>query len=107
MTGGGGGCGGSGGAMGAIGGRDVLGYRYGYAGCARGTARRGASVAVPRPRLAFGGLLAAPPLRELRGFFAFFAFFDRVGYTRRVNDEHRLRGGNPFARPGQEARPQA
>jgi selenocysteine-specific elongation factor len=33
-------------------------------------------------------------------------FFDRVGYTRRVNDEHRLRGGNPFARPGQEARPQ-
>jgi selenocysteine-specific elongation factor len=24
-------------------------------------------------------------------------FFDRVGYTRRVNDEHKLRGGNPFA----------
>jgi hypothetical protein len=45
------------------------------------TGRRVTIVGIPRLLLAIGGLLAAPLLPELRGFFAFFAFFDRAGYT--------------------------
>ena len=64
-----------------VGGPEDLSYRDAYARIARVTGRRVTIVAIPRPLLAIGGLLAAPLLPELRGFFAFFAFFDRVGYT--------------------------
>jgi uncharacterized protein YbjT (DUF2867 family) len=64
-----------------VGGPEDLCYRDAYARIARVTGRRVTIVAIPRPLLAIGGLLAAPLLPELRGFFAFFAFFDRVGYT--------------------------
>jgi uncharacterized protein YbjT (DUF2867 family) len=64
-----------------IGGPEDLSYRDAYARIARVTGRRVITVAIPRPLLALGGVLAAPLLPELRGFFAFFAFFDRAGYT--------------------------
>jgi len=64
-----------------VGGSEDLSYRDAYARIARVTGRRVTIVAIRRPLLAIGGLLAAPLLPELRGFFAFFAFFDRVGYT--------------------------
>jgi uncharacterized protein YbjT (DUF2867 family) len=64
-----------------VGGPEDLSYRDAYARIARVTGRRVTIVAIPRPLLAIGGLLAAPLLPELRGFFDFFAFFDRVGYT--------------------------
>jgi uncharacterized protein YbjT (DUF2867 family) len=64
-----------------VGGPEDLSYRDAYARIARVTGQRVTIVAIPRPLLAIGGLLAAPLLPELRGFFAFFAFFDRAGYT--------------------------
>jgi len=64
-----------------VGGPEDLNYRNAYARIARVTGRRIAIVAIPRLFLTIGGLLAAPVLPELRGFFAFFAFFDRAGYT--------------------------
>ncbi len=65
----------------ALGGPEDLSYRDAYARIAQVTGRRVTIVAIPRPLLTIGGLLAAPLLPELRGFFAFFAFFDRAGYT--------------------------
>ncbi len=56
-------------------------YRDAYARIAQVTGQRIRIIPIPRPLLTIGGLLAAPLLPELRGFFAFFAFFDRVGYT--------------------------
>jgi uncharacterized protein YbjT (DUF2867 family) len=64
-----------------IGGPEDLNYRGAYARIAQVSGRRIRIVAIPRPLLAIGGLLAAPLLPELRGFFAFFSFFDRFGYT--------------------------
>jgi len=64
-----------------VGGPEDLSYREAYARIARVTGRRIRVVAIPRPLLWLGGLLAAPLLPELRGFFAFFAFFDRADYT--------------------------
>jgi uncharacterized protein YbjT (DUF2867 family) len=64
-----------------IGGPEDLSYREAYARIAQVTGRRISVVAIPRPLLGIAGLLAAPLLPELRGFFAFFAFFDRAGYT--------------------------
>lgn len=64
-----------------LGGPEDLSYRDAYARIAQVTGRRVTTIAIPRPLLALGGLLAAPLLPELRGFFAFFAFFDRAGYT--------------------------
>jgi len=64
-----------------VGGPEDLSYRDAYARIARVIDRRIRIVPIPRPLLGIGGLLAAPLLPELRGFFAFFAFFDRAGYT--------------------------
>jgi uncharacterized protein YbjT (DUF2867 family) len=64
-----------------VGGPEDLNYRMAYQRIARVTGRRIKVVPIPRPLLSIGGLLAAPFLPELRGFFAFFAFFDRAGYT--------------------------
>ncbi|MDQ2999034.1 MAG: hypothetical protein M3R61_18535, partial [Chloroflexota bacterium] len=64
-----------------VGGPEDLSYRDAYARIAQVTGGRVTVVAIPRPLLTIGGLLAAPLLPELRGFFAFFAFFDRAGYT--------------------------
>jgi uncharacterized protein YbjT (DUF2867 family) len=64
-----------------VGGPEDLSYREAYARIAQVTGRRIRGVALPHPLLGLGGLLAAPLLPELRGFFAFFAFFDRAGYT--------------------------
>jgi uncharacterized protein YbjT (DUF2867 family) len=64
-----------------IGGPEDLSYRDAYARIAQVTGRRIMIVPIPRPLLTLAGLLAAPLLPELRGFFAFFAFFDRAGYT--------------------------
>ncbi len=64
-----------------VGGPEDLSYRDAYARIAGVTGQRVTIIAIPRPLLAIGGLLAAPLLPELRGFFAFFAFFDRAGYT--------------------------
>jgi len=64
-----------------IGGPEDLNYPEAYGRIAWITGRRIAVVPIPRPLLALGGLLAAPVLPELRGFFALFAFFDRAGYT--------------------------
>jgi uncharacterized protein YbjT (DUF2867 family) len=64
-----------------IGGPEDLSYRDAYARIAQVTGRRVTTIAIPRPLLAVGGVLAAPLLPELRGFFAFFTFFDRAGYT--------------------------
>jgi len=64
-----------------VGGPEDLSYRDAYARIAQVTGRRIRIVPIPQPLLAIGGLLAAPLLPELRGFFAFFAFFDRAGYT--------------------------
>jgi uncharacterized protein YbjT (DUF2867 family) len=64
-----------------VGGPEDLSYRDAYRRIAAVTGRRVTVVPIPRPLLALGGLLAAPVLPELRGFFAFFAFFDRFGYT--------------------------
>jgi uncharacterized protein YbjT (DUF2867 family) len=64
-----------------VGGPEDLSYRDAYARIARVIGRRVTIIPIPRPLLAVGGLLAAPLLPELRGFFAFFAFFDRAGYT--------------------------
>jgi uncharacterized protein YbjT (DUF2867 family) len=64
-----------------VGGPEDLSYRDAYARIAQVTGKRIGIVSIPRPLLGVGGLLAAPLLPELRGFFAFFAFFDRAGYT--------------------------
>jgi uncharacterized protein YbjT (DUF2867 family) len=64
-----------------VGGPEDLSYRDAYARIARVTGRRVIVIGIPRPLLSIGGLLATPLLPELRGFFAFFAFFDRAGYT--------------------------
>lgn len=64
-----------------VGGPEDLSYRDAYRRIAQVTDSRVTIVPIPRPLLALGGLLAAPALPELRGFFAFFAFFDRAGYT--------------------------
>ena len=64
-----------------IGGPEDLNYRDAYARIAQVTGRRVTTITIPRPLLGIGGLLAAPLLPELRGFFAFFAFFDSAGYT--------------------------
>lgn len=64
-----------------IGGPEDLSYRDAYARIAHVIGRRIRIVSIPRSLLSLGGLLAAPLLPELRGFFAFFAFFDRAGYT--------------------------
>jgi uncharacterized protein YbjT (DUF2867 family) len=64
-----------------IGGPEDLSYREAYRRIAQITGRRIAIVPIPSPLLRLGGLLAAPVLPELRGFFALFAFFERVGYT--------------------------
>jgi uncharacterized protein YbjT (DUF2867 family) len=64
-----------------IGGPEDLSYRDAYARIACVTGRRVIVMPIPRPLLTLGGWLAAPLLPELRGFFAFFAFFDRAGYT--------------------------
>jgi uncharacterized protein YbjT (DUF2867 family) len=64
-----------------VGGPEDLSYRDAYARIARVTGRRVMIVGIPQLFLTIGGLLAAPLLPELRGFFAFFAFFDRAGYT--------------------------
>ncbi len=64
-----------------VGGPDDLSYRDAYARIAQVTGRRIRVVPIPPPLLLIGGLLAAPLLPELRGFFALFAFFDRAGYT--------------------------
>jgi uncharacterized protein YbjT (DUF2867 family) len=64
-----------------IGGAEDLDYRAAYQRIAEITGRRIAVVPIPRPLLSLVGLLAAPVLPELRGFFALFAFFDRADYT--------------------------
>jgi uncharacterized protein YbjT (DUF2867 family) len=64
-----------------VGGPEDLSYRDAYRRIAQVTGRPVVIVPIPRVLLAIGGLLAAPILPELRGFFAFFAFFDRFGYT--------------------------
>jgi uncharacterized protein YbjT (DUF2867 family) len=64
-----------------VGGPEDLNYREAYQRIAHVTGRRIGIVPIPRPLLSIGGVLAAPFLPELRGFFAFFAFFDRAGYT--------------------------
>ncbi|HEU5099296.1 MAG TPA: NAD(P)H-binding protein [Roseiflexaceae bacterium] len=64
-----------------IGGPEDLSYREAYARIAHVTGRRINVVGIPRPLLWLGGVIAAPLLPELRGFFAFFSFFDRAGYT--------------------------
>src|SRR5262245_23540547 len=64
-----------------LGGPEDLSYHDAYRRIAELTGRRIVVVPIPRPLLTIGGLLAAPALPELRGFFAFFAFFDRAGYT--------------------------
>ena len=64
-----------------IGGPEDLSYRDAYARIARVIGRRIRIMSIPRPLVSTGGVLAAPLLPDLRGFFAFFAFFDRAGYT--------------------------
>jgi uncharacterized protein YbjT (DUF2867 family) len=64
-----------------VGGPEDLSYRDAYARIAQVTGRRVRIVPIPQPFLTLGGVLAAPLLPELRGFFAFFAFFDQAGYT--------------------------
>ena len=64
-----------------IGGPEDLSYRDAYARIAQVLGRRIRIVPIPRPLLSLGGVLAAPLLPDLRGFFAFFSFFDRAGYT--------------------------
>jgi uncharacterized protein YbjT (DUF2867 family) len=64
-----------------VGGPEDLSYRDAYERIGQVTGRRIRIVPIPRLLLGTGGLLAAPLLPELRGFFAFFAFFDRAGYT--------------------------
>jgi uncharacterized protein YbjT (DUF2867 family) len=64
-----------------IGGPEDLSYRDAYARIAQVTGRRVRIMPIPQPLLATGGLLAAPLLPELRGFFTFFTFFDESGYT--------------------------
>jgi uncharacterized protein YbjT (DUF2867 family) len=64
-----------------VGGPEDLSYRDAYRRIGQVTGRRVWIVPIPRPLLTIGGLLAAPLLPELRGFFALFAFFDRAGYT--------------------------
>jgi uncharacterized protein YbjT (DUF2867 family) len=64
-----------------VGGPEDLSYRDAYARIAQATGRQIRVVAIPRLLLSIGGLLAAPLLPDLRGFFALFAFFDRAGYT--------------------------
>jgi uncharacterized protein YbjT (DUF2867 family) len=64
-----------------VGGPEDLSYRDAYMRIAQLTGRRIRIVPIPRPLLGIGGQLAAPLLPDLRGFFAFFAFFDRAGYT--------------------------
>jgi len=64
-----------------VGGPEDLSYREAYQHIARITGRRITVVPIPRPLVTLGGLLAKPLLPELSGFFAFFAFFDRAGYT--------------------------
>src|SRR4051794_13747974 len=53
-----------------VGGPEDLSYRDAYARIARVIDRRIQIVPIPRPLLAIAGLLAAPLLPELRGFFA-------------------------------------
>jgi uncharacterized protein YbjT (DUF2867 family) len=64
-----------------IGGPEDLSYRDAYVRIAQVTGWRIRIVPIPRPLLSLGGILAAPLLPDLRGFFAFFSFFDRAGYT--------------------------
>jgi uncharacterized protein YbjT (DUF2867 family) len=64
-----------------VGGPDDLSYRDAYRRIAAVIGRRVTIVPIPRPLLALGGMLAKPLLPELGGFFEFFAFFDRFGYT--------------------------
>lgn len=64
-----------------IGGPEDLSYRDAYRRIAQITGRRIRIVPIPRPALGLGGVLAWPMLPELGGFFDFFSFFDRAGYT--------------------------
>jgi uncharacterized protein YbjT (DUF2867 family) len=64
-----------------VGGPEDLSYREAYHRIAQIIGRRITIVPIPRPLLTLGGLLAKPVLPELSGFFSFFAFFDRAGYT--------------------------
>lgn len=64
-----------------IGGTDDLSYREAYRHIGALTHRRVLVVGIPHPLLALVGRLAAPTLPDLAGFFAYFAFFDRAGYT--------------------------
>jgi uncharacterized protein YbjT (DUF2867 family) len=64
-----------------VGGPENLSYRDAYHRIASVTGRRVMVLPIPRPLLFLGGLLAWPVLPELRGFFKFFSFFDRFGYT--------------------------
>lgn len=64
-----------------VGGPEDLNYRQAYKRIAAITGRRVTIVPAPRFGLKLGGLLAKPVLPELGGFFSFFEFFDRFGYT--------------------------
>ena len=55
-----------------------------------------------------GGVARAAPFRDRIGSgrklaIQILEFFDRVGYTRRIRDDHLLRGGNPWRLPAQGA----
>lgn len=64
-----------------VGGPADLSYREAYRLIRQVTGRRLPIVPIPRLLLSLGGALARPILPELAGFFAFFRFFDRYGYT--------------------------
>lgn len=64
-----------------VGGPEDLSYREAFQRIAQITGRRIPVLPLPRPLIGLGGLLAKPILPELNGFFSFFAFFDKAGYT--------------------------
>ena len=64
-----------------VGGPEDLSYRAAYRRIAQITGRRITIVPIPRLLLSLAGVIAKPILPELGGFFAFFRFFDRAGYT--------------------------